>query len=53
MLRYLAHNQAAIALHRSITIGNIEFNPYDLRLSIAGLNVSGRDGSPDFFRSVT
>ena len=48
LLRYLARNQAARALHRSVTVGEIKFNPYTLQLSIADLKVGGRGGSPQF-----
>jgi uncharacterized protein involved in outer membrane biogenesis len=44
-LRYLARNQAAATLRRAVAVGQISFNPYTLRLSIAGLSVSGRNGS--------
>ena len=48
VIRYLAQNQAATILHRQVTLGGIKFNPYRLRLVIADLRVSGRDGSQDF-----
>lgn len=50
LLRYFAQHQAAIALHRSVTVGEIKFNPYTLGLSVADLNVGGRGGSPRFIQ---
>jgi uncharacterized protein involved in outer membrane biogenesis len=47
-LRYLARNEAAVALQRPVTLGEISFNPYTLRLSIAGLSISGSDGHGHF-----
>lgn len=49
-IRYLARNQAAGALQRPVTVGKISFNPYTLRLSIADLSVSGREGARHFIR---
>src|SRR5713101_6345317 len=48
VIRHLAQNQTAAALHRQITVGDIRFNPYRLRLVIADLSVAGRDGSQHF-----
>jgi uncharacterized protein involved in outer membrane biogenesis len=50
-LRYLAKNKAAAALQRPVTVGEISFNPYTLRLSIASLRISGRD-SPCHFIDI-
>jgi uncharacterized protein involved in outer membrane biogenesis len=48
VLRYLAQHQAAAALHRQVTVGDIKFNPYRLRLVIDDLHVGGRDHSQHF-----
>ncbi len=45
LVRHIAQNQAAAALHRPITLGEITFNPYTLRLSLADVTVAGRENS--------
>jgi hypothetical protein len=48
LLRYLVRNQAAAALHRPVTVGDINFNPYTLRLAMADLHVGGSSDARQF-----
>jgi hypothetical protein len=51
VVRYVARNQAAGALHRHITLGDVKFNPYKLHLLITNLRVAARD-TPQAFIAV-
>src|ERR1700746_2523944 len=48
LIRYLGQKQAAAALRRPVTIGDISFNPYTLRLTLAHLKVGERQAAQHF-----
>jgi Domain of Unknown Function (DUF748) len=48
LLGHLARVQVAAALHRQVSVGEIRFNPYTLRLSIDRLHVAERDSQEAF-----
>jgi uncharacterized protein involved in outer membrane biogenesis len=48
IVRYVLTGQVAQRLHRPVTVGNIAFNPYSLRLEIDKLRVGDRDASASF-----
>ncbi|HJU10280.1 MAG TPA: DUF748 domain-containing protein [Candidatus Binataceae bacterium] len=47
-VQHLAEHQGAAALHRPVTIRNIKFNPFTLRLALTGLEIGGRERSEHF-----
>ena len=49
LLRYILTKQANIALHRPVSVGEITFNPYRLRLIAVDLRVGERSEPSDFF----
>ena len=48
ILRHVLTTQVAAGLKRPVTVGNISFNPYSLRLNVDKLHVGERD-SPESF----
>src|SRR5712692_5084474 len=48
ILRHVLTGQVAQTLHRPVTVGDIAFNPYRLRLEVEQLHIGGRDGAGSF-----
>ncbi|MGD0074844.1 MAG: DUF748 domain-containing protein [Candidatus Binataceae bacterium] len=48
ILRHVLTGQVAQTLHRPVTVGDIAFNPYRLRLEIDKLHIGDRDASVPF-----
>jgi len=48
ILRHVLTGQVAQTLHRPVTVGDIAFNPYRLRLEIDQLHIGDRDASVPF-----
>lgn len=48
ILRHVLTGQVAQTLHRPVTVGDIAFNPYRLRLEIEKLHVGDRDDNAPF-----
>ena len=48
LLRYVAKNQASATLNRQISIGDVSFNPYKLRLTLSQLQIAEKGGSGTF-----
>jgi uncharacterized protein involved in outer membrane biogenesis len=44
LIRYFARNQGSAALNRQVTVGQVNFNPYNLRLVVNDLRVGERGG---------
>ena len=51
LFRYVAGNQASAALHRRVTVGQVSFNPYKLRLIVSDLRVT-EHGAPGAFVDI-
>src|SRR5215471_2638496 len=48
LLGHIIRGSVAASLHRRVTVGTIQFNPYTLRLSADALDISERGGDGDF-----
>jgi len=44
LFRYVARSRVSAALHRQVTVGQVKFNPYNLRLIVNDLRVGERGG---------